>query len=45
LDGITFDDSSKARCWLNVVERLGLAVRKDARLELTQAGAFWLHQA
>jgi coproporphyrinogen III oxidase-like Fe-S oxidoreductase len=35
----------KAYRWLRVIERCGLAVRKDGCLELTETGAFWLHLA
>jgi oxygen-independent coproporphyrinogen-3 oxidase len=35
----------KARRWLRVVERTGLAVRHGRVLELTEPGAFWLHLA
>jgi coproporphyrinogen III oxidase-like Fe-S oxidoreductase len=36
-------DAGKARRWLRAVEGSGLAVRRDRCLELTEAGAFWLH--
>jgi len=45
LDIALGSDSPKARKWLRVIERAGLAVRNDRRLELTDAGAFWLHLA
>jgi oxygen-independent coproporphyrinogen-3 oxidase len=38
-------DAHKARRWLRVVEQAGFAVHKGRYLELTQAGAFWLHLA
>jgi coproporphyrinogen III oxidase-like Fe-S oxidoreductase len=36
-------DAPKARWWLRVIERARLAVRNGGHLELTEAGAFWLH--
>ncbi len=45
LDAALGRDAGKARRWLRVVEQAGLAVRKGGRLELTEAGAFWLHLA
>jgi oxygen-independent coproporphyrinogen III oxidase len=39
------NDAPKARCWLRVIEKAGFAVRKAGYLELTEAGAFWLHLA
>ena len=36
-------DAPKARRWLNVAERLGFTMRVDGSLELSEAGAFWLH--
>ena len=38
-------DAGKARRWLSVVQHAGLARREDGSLELTDAGAFWLHLA
>jgi coproporphyrinogen III oxidase-like Fe-S oxidoreductase len=38
-------DASKARRWLRAVKQAGLAVHQDGYLELTEAGAFWLHLA
>ncbi len=38
-------DASKARRWLGVVEQVGFATRENGYLELTEAGAFWLHLA
>jgi oxygen-independent coproporphyrinogen-3 oxidase len=38
-------DAHKASQWLRVIEKAGLAVRNRGRLELTEAGAFWLHLA
>jgi coproporphyrinogen III oxidase-like Fe-S oxidoreductase len=38
-------DAPKARRWLKVVEKAGLAVRNGKVLELTRSGAFWLHLA
>ena len=45
LDEVLGDDAPKARRWLRVVERVGLAARHDGYLELTEPGAFWLHFA
>jgi coproporphyrinogen III oxidase-like Fe-S oxidoreductase len=45
LDEALGHDATKARRWLRVVERAGLAVRHDGYLELTEPGAFWLHLA
>ena len=45
LDVILGQDAPKARRWLKVVERAGIAVRDAGYLELTESGAFWLHLA
>lgn len=45
LDGALGSDAPKAWKWLRFIERAGLAVRKGGFLELTEAGAFWLHLA
>jgi oxygen-independent coproporphyrinogen-3 oxidase len=45
LDTVLGHDAPKARWWLRVVERAGLAVRNGRFLELTEPGAFWLHLA
>jgi len=45
LDAALGSDAPKARRWLRVIEQAGLAVRNDRCLELTEAGAFWLHLA
>jgi menaquinone C8-methyltransferase len=45
LDAELDHDAPKARRWLRVVERLGLAIRRGGSVELTQPGAFWLHLA
>jgi len=45
LDIALRSDAPKARQWLRVIEQAGLAVRNGGRLELTEAGAFWLHLA
>lgn len=45
LDTALGSDAPKARRWLRVIEQAGLAARNDSRLELTEAGAFWLHLA
>ncbi len=36
-------DAPKARQWLRIIETAGLAARNGRHLELTEAGAFWLH--
>jgi len=38
-------DAAKARRWLSAVEHAGLAHRVNGSLDLTDAGAFWLHLA
>jgi oxygen-independent coproporphyrinogen-3 oxidase len=38
-------DALKARRWLRAIELAGLAIRNGRWLELTEAGAFWLHLA
>ena len=43
LDAALGNDAPKARRWLRIVERAGLAVRNGGYLELTEPGAFWLH--
>ena len=43
IDAALGSDAPKARFLLGLIERVGLAVRKDDHLELTAAGAFWLH--
>ena len=45
IDAALGGDAVKARRWLKVIERVGLAARHDGFLELTEAGAFWLHLA
>ena len=45
LDAVLGQDAPKARFWLRVVEQAGLAVRQRGYIELTEAGAFWLHLA
>lgn len=45
LDQALGRDAPKARRWLRVIEQAGLAVHADGYLELTKAGAFWLHLA
>jgi hypothetical protein len=32
-----------ARRWLRAAELIGLAVRRNGQIELTDRGAFWLH--
>jgi len=36
-------DAPKARRWLHALTRLGLATHHDGEVELTEAGAFWMH--
>jgi oxygen-independent coproporphyrinogen III oxidase len=43
LDVALGSDAPKARRWLRVVERAGFAVHRGGYVELTEAGAFWLH--
>lgn len=38
-------DAAKARRWLGAIQAAGLARRQNGNLELTEAGAFWLHLA
>jgi coproporphyrinogen III oxidase-like Fe-S oxidoreductase len=45
LDMALGSDASKARRWLRAIEQAGLAVRNSKYLELTEAGAFWIHLA
>jgi coproporphyrinogen III oxidase-like Fe-S oxidoreductase len=45
LDEAFGGDSAKARRWLGAVRAAGLAHRHNGTLELTDAGAFWLHLA
>jgi coproporphyrinogen III oxidase-like Fe-S oxidoreductase len=45
LDAALGNDAPKARRWLGALEQIGLAVRKDGCLQLTEPGAFWLHLA
>jgi len=45
LDAVLGQDAPKARLWLRAVEQAGLAVRQRGYIELTEAGAFWLHLA
>lgn len=45
IDAMLGTDAGKARRWLAAVERAGLAVRSNGTLDLTDAGAFWLHLA
>lgn len=45
LDDALGKDTRKARRWLEVVEHAGFALRQGNRIELTDAGAFWLHLA
>ena len=43
LDSALGNDAPKARRLLKAVERAGLAVCRDGYIELTEAGAFWVH--
>jgi oxygen-independent coproporphyrinogen-3 oxidase len=45
LDATLGIDALKARQWLRVVEKAGLAIKNDGHLELNESGAFWLHLA
>ncbi len=38
-------DAAKARRWLGAMKTAGLAQRHNGTLDLTEAGAFWLHLA
>ncbi len=45
LDGALGEDAGMARRWLKAITVAGLASRHNGTLELTDAGAFWLHLA
>jgi oxygen-independent coproporphyrinogen-3 oxidase len=45
IDRVMGKDAPKARRWVEVLERAGLAVQQDDMLVLTEPGAFWLHLA
>ena len=45
LDVMLGPDAGKARRWLSAVTAAGFAQRHNGSLELTDAGAFWLHLA
>jgi coproporphyrinogen III oxidase-like Fe-S oxidoreductase len=45
LDEMLGPDAAKARRWLDALRAAGLLCARDGRLELTDAGAFWLHLA
>jgi coproporphyrinogen III oxidase-like Fe-S oxidoreductase len=45
LEAALGNDAPKARRWLRVIEQVGLAVRSEEYLKLTEPGAFWLHLA
>jgi oxygen-independent coproporphyrinogen-3 oxidase len=45
LDESLGPDAAKARRWLAAMKGVGLAARNNGSLELTDAGAFWLHLA
>jgi len=45
LDQMLGQSDRRVHRWLNVFIRIGLAVRRNGYLELTEQGAFWLHLA
>ena len=45
LDALLGPDAAKASRWLRGLRAAGLVRSRDGRLELTDAGAFWLHLA
>lgn len=45
LDAALGMDAEKAGRWLRAITAAGLATRRNGSLELTDAGAFWLHLA
>jgi len=45
LEAALGNDAPKARHWLRAMEQVGLAVRSEEYLKLTEQGAFWLHLA
>jgi oxygen-independent coproporphyrinogen III oxidase len=45
IDAAMGAESSRARRWLRLCERAGLAARRNGAVHLTDAGAFWLHLA
>jgi oxygen-independent coproporphyrinogen-3 oxidase len=45
LDVALGKDAPKARRWLRLMGKVGLAVHNGRYIELTEAGAFWLHLA
>lgn len=45
LEAVLGNDAPKARRWLKAMEQLGLVVRSEEYLKLTEPGAFWLHLA
>jgi len=45
LEAVLGNDAPKARWWLRAMEQVGLAVRSEEYLKLTEPGAFWLHLA
>jgi coproporphyrinogen III oxidase-like Fe-S oxidoreductase len=44
-DAVLGKEAPKARRWLGLLERTGLAGRRNGWLELSEPGAFWLHLA
>jgi coproporphyrinogen III oxidase-like Fe-S oxidoreductase len=45
LEAALGNDALKARRWLRAMEQVGLLVRSEEYLKLTEPGAFWLHLA
>ena len=45
LGAVLGNDATKARRWLRAMEQVGLVVRNEEYLKLTEPGAFWLHLA
>ncbi len=45
LDAVLGNDAPKARWWLRAMEQVGLVIRNEEYLKLTDSGAFWLHLA
>jgi len=45
LEAVLGNGAPKARRWLRAMEQVGLLVRSEEYLKLTEPGAFWLHLA
>jgi oxygen-independent coproporphyrinogen-3 oxidase len=43
LDATLGHEAAKARRWLRLAQRAGLAIDRDSHMELTEPGAFWIH--